>query len=100
MSRLEFDFVVPMDHPALAGHFPGRPLVPGVLVLDHVLQAVRAHSGKKIVRLAQVKFLSALLPSERAHTSCEVDQERVNFRVTAQRGGQVVVVAQGAGEWT
>lgn len=36
------DFVVPHDHPCLPGHFPGRPVVPGVVVLDHVLQAVEA----------------------------------------------------------
>ncbi|RBC43168.1 hypothetical protein BRN41_12545, partial [Xanthomonas oryzae pv. oryzae] len=39
------DFVVPHDHPCLPGHFPGRPVVPGVVVLDHVLQAVEALHG-------------------------------------------------------
>ena len=32
---------VAADHPALPGHFPGRPIVPGVLLLDAVLQAMR-----------------------------------------------------------
>lgn len=29
-------------HPALAGHFPGRPIVPGVVLLDHVVRAIEA----------------------------------------------------------
>ena len=29
------------DHPSLPGHFPDAPLVPGVLILDEVLAALR-----------------------------------------------------------
>jgi 3-hydroxymyristoyl/3-hydroxydecanoyl-(acyl carrier protein) dehydratase len=28
------------DHPALAGHFPGHPIIPGVLLLDEALHAL------------------------------------------------------------
>src|SRR3546814_2617840 len=38
-------FVIAADHPSLPGHFPGRPLVPGVVVLDRVLDAIEAHAG-------------------------------------------------------
>jgi 3-hydroxyacyl-[acyl-carrier-protein] dehydratase len=38
-------FAVPVDHPALPGHFPGRPVVPGVLLLDAVLQAAGLSEG-------------------------------------------------------
>ena len=33
---------VPVDHPAFAGHFPGRPLLPGVVLLGAVIEALRA----------------------------------------------------------
>src|ERR1051325_2907980 len=36
---------VPAHHPAFDGHFPGAPLLPGVVLLDEMLQAVRAESG-------------------------------------------------------
>lgn len=39
------DLVIPPDHPALPGHFPGNPLVPGVLILAHVLAALAVARG-------------------------------------------------------
>ena len=32
--------LVPPQHPAFDGHFPGAPLLPGVVLLDEMLQAV------------------------------------------------------------
>lgn len=37
METFESIWVVPPDHPAFAGHFPGRPIVPGVVLLDHAI---------------------------------------------------------------
>ena len=39
------NFVIESDHPALPGHFPGRPVVPGVVVLDRVLAAIESAHG-------------------------------------------------------
>jgi 3-hydroxymyristoyl/3-hydroxydecanoyl-(acyl carrier protein) dehydratase len=35
-ERHEATFAVPASHPSLPGHFPGAPVVPGVVVLDLV----------------------------------------------------------------
>ena len=38
------------EHPALAGHFPGAPILPGVLLLDEMVRAVeqeRAQAGAR-----------------------------------------------------
>ena len=60
-------FTIAADHPSLPGHFPGRPLVPGVLLLDRVLEAIEAgHGPLGALRLPQVKFLQPLLPGETA----------------------------------
>ena len=69
-------FTVPADHPALPGHFPGRPVVPGVVVLDHVLAAIEeAHTADHAplgpLRLPQVKFVRPLLPGETARIELE-----------------------------
>lgn len=78
------DFVVFADHPALPGHFPGNPLVPGVVLLDRVLDAVeQTHGEIEALRLPQVKFLQPLRPGEAARVELEAldDGARWRFRV-------------------
>lgn len=49
---------VAADHPALPGHFPGEPIVPGVMLLDQVMQLCGARN------LPWVKFHAPLRPGE------------------------------------
>ena len=70
----EISFTIAADHPAFAGHFPGRPIVPGVLLLDAALHAVaqacqppveRTASGSAMrCQIASAKFLSPVQPGE------------------------------------
>ena len=93
-------FTVAADHPSLPGHFPGRPLVPGVVLLDHVLAAIEAdHAPLGALRLPQVKFLQPLLPGEEARVELEAmpapgAASRWRFRVlrdhTLLASGEVV----------
>lgn len=70
------------DHPCLPGHFPGQPVVPGVLVLDSVLALAAARFGPlRLLRLPQVKFVGALLPEQDAEVEFEPRGERLRFRV-------------------
>lgn len=54
------------DHPVYAGHFPGRPIVPGVMLLDLVLHALSTAHGldESHWQLNTVKFLSPVTPGE------------------------------------
>ncbi len=88
-------FVVEPTHPCLPGHFPGRPLVPGVVILDRVLDAIEAaHGPLSALRLPQVKFVQPLLPGETATVVIEGDSARWKFRVlrddTLLASGEVV----------
>lgn len=71
------------DHPSLPGHFPGAPLVPGVVILDEVLATLvewRENSQLSSIRL--VKFLAPLQPEQAFTISLSVKNERaaeVNF---------------------
>lgn len=56
-------------HRAFAGHFPGQPIVPGVLLLDAavhaVQQALEAGGGEAAAcRVNAAKFLSPVAPGE------------------------------------
>ena len=59
-------FSIMPRHPALAGHFPGMPVVPGVVLLDETLLAIGAALGADLsaCRIASVKFLSPVLPGQ------------------------------------
>ena len=77
-------FMVATDHPSLPGHFPGTPVVPGVVVLDHVLQLSQQWQGRELSArgIKQVKFHSPLLPGQRADVLLEIDGDVLHFRVT------------------
>ncbi|MBB6093384.1 3-hydroxymyristoyl/3-hydroxydecanoyl-(acyl carrier protein) dehydratase [Povalibacter uvarum] len=61
---LQAQLRIPAAHPAFAGHFPGNPIVPGVVLLDHVLQAIQAHRNCRLLSIASVKFLQPVLPDD------------------------------------
>lgn len=70
-------------HPSLPGHFPGQPVVPGVVILDAVHAAIEAEAGPlPCMKLPQVKFVQPLLPDEAAEIVIESTQPgRWRFRV-------------------
>lgn len=74
------------DHPAIAGHFPGNPVVPGVVLLARVSRAVESGLGAKVNALLEAKFHSLLRPGENFEIEFEpADPDRIRFRVL--RGG-------------
>lgn len=94
-------FAISADHPCLPGHFPGRPLVPGVVLLERVVEAVEAAHGPLAgLRLPQVKFLQPLLPGEEARVELDGAAPRWRFRVlrgeTLLASGDVVAGARDA----
>jgi 3-hydroxymyristoyl/3-hydroxydecanoyl-(acyl carrier protein) dehydratase len=65
-------FSIAADHPCLVGHFPGHPVVPGVLLLEQAVAAIEAVQGPlQVLRLPQVKFMRPLLPGESAWVEFE-----------------------------
>src|SRR5262245_4717863 len=88
------EFSVPPDHPALVGHFPGRPIVPGVVLLDRVLAEAERCLGRALTvrALPQAKFNATLLPGERAQL--DLTLAGTTLRFTIRRSA--TVIAQGS----
>ena len=88
------------EHPALPGHFPGDPLVPGVMLLARVAEALRArfpHCAPG--ELLHARFHIPLRPGEPFAIEVRQEEGRARFEVrrTGREGAPEVVIA--SGEW-
>ena len=82
------------SHPSLPGQFPGRPIVPGVVLLDHVLASAEdwLRQSLHVISIKQAKFLAPLLPLQEATVELALDAEELRFAL--KRGAELI--AQGA----
>lgn len=78
---MEANFTVSPDHPALPGHFPGNPVVPGVVILDEIVQLwLKARPGFRLAGIPAAKFLSVLRPGETCRVRFDAaGEESVKF---------------------
>jgi 3-hydroxyacyl-[acyl-carrier-protein] dehydratase len=68
--RFEVRRKIGADHPSLPGHFPGAPIVPGVVILDEILAALTQwREDSDVTAISTVKFLVPLKP-EQPFTVC------------------------------
>ena len=63
VTEVEF----PADAPWFKGHFPGRPVTPGVLLIDRAVACAEKMLGRSIALkcIKKVKFSNPVLPGER-----------------------------------
>jgi len=80
------------EHPALAGHFPGSPILPGVLLLDEIVCALETDGdtgARGPWHIGTAKFVRPVRPGE----TLTFGHERLpngSVRFTVSRGGQRV----------
>jgi acyl-coenzyme A synthetase/AMP-(fatty) acid ligase len=81
---------VPHDHPSFAGHFPGHPVLPGVVLLSMVMEALQSRLQTP-AQIDQAKFLAPVLPGDTLALSVTAAVSALQFEL--KRGD--VVVARG-----
>lgn len=86
-------FCIDTNHPSLPGHFPGNPVVPGVVLLDRIVAAIERADAGSLRRIGAVKFLAPVLPGEAIECIVARDGERVRFHAT--RDGIAVLRGDG-----
>lgn len=66
MDQMETEVVFGSKESFFEGHFPGRPVTPGVMLIDRAVSAARNMVGRNIVpkSIRKVKFSNPVLPDE------------------------------------
>lgn len=66
MDQMETEVVFGSKESFFEGHFPGRPVTPGVMLIDRAVSAARNMMERNIVpkSIRKVKFSNPVLPDE------------------------------------
>jgi acyl-coenzyme A synthetase/AMP-(fatty) acid ligase len=66
LETLLTEIRIPADHASFAGHFPGRPILPGAVLLDEALHRIETSLDLDLTRwqIDAVKFLGAVGPGD------------------------------------
>ncbi|MFM8331512.1 MAG: hypothetical protein ACKN9T_07470 [Candidatus Methylumidiphilus sp.] len=65
-------FAIAAEQPVLAGHFPGYPILPGVLLLAFARDTIATATGRacRIQAIVRHKFVEPVLPGQSVRVEC------------------------------
>lgn len=78
---------VPAEHPILIGHFPGNPILPGVLLIELMAQTAACAMGLEseerglflLVRVESASFTRQILPGDELRTEAKLTRKLLDF---------------------
>jgi 3-hydroxymyristoyl/3-hydroxydecanoyl-(acyl carrier protein) dehydratase len=95
-----FEFRFPATDPTFAGHFPTRPLLPGMFQLEIARYAAELTRNEPLhVReIPKAKFLRPIIPDETVRVELKLAEKadmlqvRASFSVTGQAAGETILL--------
>ena len=99
-GTFSLEFCFRADDPLFAGHFPQRPMLPGVFQLELArLSAELAFDAPLAVReISKAKFVRPILPTEQVRASLKLSEKesellaRARFSVGGQPAGETLLL--------
>lgn len=78
---MTYSFTIQTSHPSLKGHFPKNPIVPGVVILDEVINIVKTLKPElTIISMPMVKFVHPLLAKQQVTVEIiEKSKNKISF---------------------
>jgi len=62
---MDYSFTIQATHPSLEGHFPNNPIVPGVVIIDEVINILKNLKPElTVTAIPMVKFTHPLLAEQ------------------------------------
>ena len=87
MNTVRYEVAVTPDAPVFRGHFPGYPILPGVMLLSFAREALAPVYGaeRRIRRILRQRFLRPVTPGATVLVECRVgDAETEGYRVACR----------------
>lgn len=106
MDKLTKTFPILAEQPVFAGHFPGHPLLPGVMLLAFARDTVTSTLGRccRIRNILRQKFLEPTLPGHTIVVECQLSHANIGSDVKAtchffNQDGKMVAKGDYVIEW-
>lgn len=86
MSTHIFEHQFLSEEPYFTGHFPGNPVVPGVVIIDTVLgYLVDEDARVQVAAIPKVKFTEPVLPGQPLRFEISCSYPKVTFKVFREK---------------
>lgn len=90
---MQTPLIVEANHPSLPGHFPGHPIVPGVVILERIVADFERRTGARAVGVKRMKFTRPLAPGEEFFVEW-AEPQKGGVRFTVKVGADVLASGQ------